>query len=721
MDPSNTDSASNAVASGTLRFSNGAQVDGTPCTAVQRAPAGAASGRDGEQLFFLLHLSAEASPQVYEVLRSVAVEAYWRTPGSTTGALRKAAIAANNRLVQVNSSSHGSRPCLGDMACAVLHEDDLFVLQAGRVCSSLLHRGRLQDLGGSHRSSPIGKGEVADVRVSHAFSASGDTLLLAAPSLTPLAGGEPLDRLLADAELPLVLSKLAQTAAESDFTALVARRSVADRAVDKPAEARPAPSPPAGRERDRPPKKARLRARTRVKEEGRVRIWARRTGPKVKAWLSDASRSAGRAIASAGAWLARSTKTVLRRTLPGRDQTAPRSVSDEPAYPEERRALMRGIAVGIPVVVAVLVALAYLSFGADARFQRQIQQAQQQIDLAAAAVDPDEARDHLRLALQYASDAVASKPDDPEAARLKGEAEAALDVMDHIVRLTAVEVWDCQGASPSQLVARGQMLFVLDSSADWLVRLDLNVTGDSLSTPTSFTELAQLGHMIGVDQVAELVDCAWVDTAGGRETSGLVVLDHSGGLLTYDPGPAGQAGGARVTRCALRDVLAGTARSVDTFQGRLYLLDPVGRQIWRYVPEGDSYPYSPEPYYASSPPRGLDGAIDMAIDGSVYVLHDDGAIIRSEEGESYTFDPQGMAGDLSEATALALDPSGPTGHLYVADPGLGRIVVLAADGTFVVDYRPQVPLDELSPLAVDETLGRLYFVSSECVYSASLP
>lgn len=712
------------IPSGTLRFSNGAQVDATPYTDVQPSPPQAASGRAGEFLFVVVQLSGPASPDLHSKLSAAAGDTYWSTAGSSTAALRKAAIAANGHLVQFNARAEPSQHCVGALVLAVLHDDDVYVLQVGQGSASLLHRGRLQQFSAAKGLPQLGARQVADVRVHHAFSAVGDTLLLAAPSLTPLTGSDGLEVALAEADFPLLLSRLAQSAAESDFTALVARRSSLVLAPDLAETREPAETPsisalPSDMPQPEPPRR---RRRPREKKESRLRLWANRVGPEIRDRLSSASQAAGQGLRSAGAWLGQGAKTLLRRTLPGRDETASRPFKEPSAAPDENRRLLMAIAVGIPVLLVIVVVVAYLSFGDEARFQGLIDKAQLEMDLARATDDPDEARRHLETALDYAADAAAWRPEDPDAARLYAEAEGALDVIDHVSRLTAVEIDEFgQGTEPNQLVVRGQMLFVLDSGAGWAVRLDLSPGGDSLATPTSLTELAVAGELIGVEQVATLLDCAWVDTAGGREASGLLILEETGGLLTYDPSWTGAGGGPRVTRSTLRDALAQSALAIGTYQGRLYVLDPVRNQIWRYQPEGDSYPYPPEQYFTSAPPKRLDDAVDMAIDGNVYVLYEDGTILRFLGGEVQPFDTQGVAGDLSAASRIAVDPSGLSGHLYVADPEGERIVVLAPNGAFLAEYRMQVPLDLLSALAVDETAGRLYLVSGQRLYSALLP
>ena len=64
--------------------------------------------------------------------------------------------------------------------------------------------------------------------------------------------------------------------------------------------------------------------------------------------------------------------------------------------------MMMGLAIGIPLLVAISVALAYRSFGVEARFQGLVSQAARQVSLAQAAGDDlVEARVHWEAALTY--------------------------------------------------------------------------------------------------------------------------------------------------------------------------------------------------------------------------------------------------------------------------------------------------------------------------------
>ena len=112
-------------------------------------------------------------------------------------------------------------------------------------------------------------------------------------------------------------------------------------------------------------------------------------------------------------------------------------------------------------------ALAYGSFGKEARFKRLIDKAQEEITLAEqAGTASEEARPHWEAALRHTDAAVEWWPDDSTAIALRSQAQAALDVLDSVVRLAPIQLVDLgPGTAPRQLVVHGQTVFVLDSAA----------------------------------------------------------------------------------------------------------------------------------------------------------------------------------------------------------------------------------------------------------------
>ena len=729
---------------GVLNVVGGRRVeDASPCTAALAPPPRAARSREGERLFILLDLTGPPSPHLHRELREVMARTYWSSSGSITAALRRAASAANRYLFNANLHATPSDRHQGGLILAVLHSDDLFVLQAGPSEACFLHGARVERHAPGESVSSLGVGPLTDVHLYHVFVVPGDELLLAPYHLIRQAGDDGLARVLPRAELEAVLDGLEQVGAGTDFCAMVVRWA---RATEAPVgDEAPAPVP----EPERKPVRRRLRARPEparepAQPERRARPVAvpqppppsrrarpkpaRRPGPSLGQRLKGSVRAAGRGIAGAGAWMAGGMRALFQRMLPG-PQRAPRGRArasrargPRPA-PKENRTVMMAIAIGIPVVLAIVVALVYMSFGAEARVQGFINQAREEIALAEAAGDDSTtARPHWAAALGHAQKAVQLRPDNPVATTLESQARAALDMLDGIVRVQPVRLWDFgSGTAPRRLVVHGQAAFVLDPAGGWVVKLTLDPSGAGVVEQGETPVLVRTGQEVGGGEVGNLVDCVWGSAGGERQTSSLVVLEEGGGLVSYDPAWVDEEGIPRLTRSFL-GTTPGSSRAVDFFGGRLYVLDADANQIWRYDPRDDTYPGQPNRYFVTSPRRSLVDALDMAIDGNIYVLYEDGEILQYLQGEHQPgFEVHGLPDDDLEAVAIALDPDGNSGLVYVADAGNKRVVVLGSDGAFRAQLRADEPFDALETLAVDEAAKRLYVVSDGWLYVASLP
>jgi hypothetical protein len=688
--------------------------DAVPCIAALAPPPRAARGRDGERLFVLVDLTGPASPHLYRELSAVVVQTYWSTAGSITAALRQAAAAANRYLFHTNLDCAPSDRCDGGLVCAVVHNDDVFVLQAGSGRACVLHGGYLECLSHGEGAPPLGIGPLADVRLHHAFIAPGSTLLLASRALIREAGNEGLARVLPQTEVQAVLDGLEQVGSGANFAALVVRWA-------RPLEtsvAREAPPslPRPEREPVRPAPQVRARPRPRPKP-------ARRPGPGLGERMGKGIRSVGRGIAAAVVWLFGGMSTLFRRMLPGSERESRRRARAPRPVPEENRTAMIAIAIGIPVVLAIIVALAYLSFGAEARIQGFIKQAEEEIALAQAAGGiTEEARAHWEAALGHANAVITLRPSEPAATAMQVQARAALDLLDGISRLQPVQLWDFgPGALPRQLVVHGQMIFVLDPSGGWVAQLALNPTGDGVVEQEGEPILVRTGQQIGEGEITDLVDLVWVGPGGERQTGGLLILEEDGALVSYDPAWVDEGGAARPGRSFLGTPPT-SPRAVGSFGGRFYVLDSEADQIWRYQPRGNTYPERPDRYFVTPPPRSLADARDMAIDGNIYILYHDGTILKFLQGErQLDFDVRELPDDIVEPVALAVDPDGSSDVIYMADRGNRRVVVLELDGTFRAQFRADDAFDALEALAVDEAAGRLYVVSGGRLYAASLP
>lgn len=166
------------------------------------------------------------------------------------------------------------------------------------------------------------------------------------------------------------------------------------------------------------------------------------------------------------------------------------------------------------------------------------------------------------------------------------------------------------------------------------------------------------------------------------------------------------------------------ARSLAAFGGNLYLLDTAAGQVLRYKPQGDGYGTAPENYFDKN--LDLSNSIDLAIDGSVYLLQSDGNVRKFFGGSDKPFAVSGLTEPIKKPVTLAVDAEARQGALYVADAGSpgtpGRIVQLNPDGAFIRQIRATTDaFNALEDVLVDERNGRLFVMSGGKLYVARIP
>jgi hypothetical protein len=727
---------------GALRVAKGTRRDAAPCAAMLASPPRAARGRDGERLFILLDLTGPATPHLYRELREVVAQEHWSTGGSVTAAMRRAAAAANRHLFQFNLSAAPSERCYGGFTCAVLHGEDIFILQAGPGRACVLRRNQFECFPRGGELPHLGMGLVADVRLYHTFAAVGDTLLLASSSLAQTAGEDGLARVLPRPNVDGVLAGLEQVGAGVDFTALVARltlpsaapqAAVAPQAVVTPqAGATPARETPwrsisaritEGLQRTQPVKPRPIEfpdLPPMSEPEPFVRPEsAREREPGLGERVKDGAQVVGRTIVAAGAALVSGVKTLFRRVLPGAERRARPQMRPPRPVPKENRIVMMSIAIGVPILVAIVVALAWRTFGARAQIESLVAKAGQEKQQALATGVISETRKHWEKVLDYTGKS-AVPSEDPRIAELRDEAQKALDKLDGVVHLTFVELGNFGvGQAPRQLVVHGQTIFILDPAEGWVTQIGFSLTEEGIIRGEEPFTFVNTGREVDGGVVGNLVDFVWVEPGGSRMAGGLVILEEGGGLVGYDPAWGGEGGEPHLTRSLLGTPKV--SRAIDSFEGRLYILDPDENQIWRYDPQGDLYPDLPGHYFVVSPARSLADAVDIAIDANVYVLHADGAIDKYLSGEPQAFDTGGVPDGFKQPVALAVDQDGSSGRVYVADAGNKRVVVLEPDGAFCAQFRTEEAFAALEALAVDEAVGQFYVFSGGRLYVAPLP
>jgi len=645
------------------------------------------SRRGKEKLYLLIELTG---PQwgregLCEKLLEIGKEAYFNAPGSITAGLRQAIEAINAHLLRENLNALSKERWSGGITCMVLRGHDLFIAQAGPALAYVAHGG-----GGSaaelhpyppdwwqrRGTAPLGSERDVEIGFFHCQVGPGDVILVAESALARLATPDELSMALARRRMSEALDDLERLAGQGDLSAMIIK--VAEK---------------------------------RVKAEERIISTCMRgiKWPRPDRSLIPAIAKLGRRLARgtliALAYLLQEMKELLRRTLPGQ-RASP--LTFQHSIAEEDQTLRRGIAVAIPILVALLVLGIYWQQGRrrEARFEMLVQRAE--VEKRAALSNPEDkaaVRKHLKEALSLIAQAAALKQLDEGAEHLRKEIQKELDELDRVNRLYWLgELWTYRPeGDPCRVLVDGRTVYVLDRGTAQLYKHHLDKAGMELQGPEQSEVILGKGQQVGEVPVGELMDMALVPSEE-EQASGLLILGSDGLLLRYDPGEGLtvlSSGGKRYR--PLR---------IDTYLGNLYLLDQQSNQIFRFRAGDDEYS-QPEDYFPPSVQVDLGGVVDMAIDGNIYLLYADGRISKFYNGQPAPFAQAGLPEPLRDPTAIFTGPD--TKYLYVADPGNGRIVEFSKEGRFIQQFKLQKgeAFSRVKDLFVEEVKKTLYFISGD--------
>ena len=152
---------------------------------------------------------------------------------------------------------------------------------------------------------------------------------------------------------------------------------------------------------------------------------------------------------------------------------------------------------------------------------------------------------------------------------------------------------------------------------------------------------------------------------------------------------------------------------IGLFGSNVYVLDKEDG-ILKFVPTDDGY--SETDYFTGDPPD-LSGAVDMTIDGSIYVLYGNGTINKYTRGAEDDFEVTGLPNNLSSPTRIFTNEG--FDNIYILDRGNSRVVVIDKEGGFVNSYSADV-IKNAREFDIDEESGRIFVLSGGKVYQIDI-
>lgn len=312
--------------------------------------------------------------------------------------------------------------------------------------------------------------------------------------------------------------------------------------------------------------------------------------------------------------------------------------------------------------------------------------------------DSESANSILSRAEQMAKEVLSNESElfRMEANDLLGIIRSKQEELNNVVRLSPRVVANMSGkaadVSAKGMVAVGDGEFLAYDSSS-LYRVVLN----SVEDPKAITE---------GDDV--LISGTWLPrfSISAFLTSGHAMLELVDGQIAAakTDDPAGWVSGT----------------DVEGYLRFLYVLAPDAKQIYKYERQNTRYT-APVGYNVNG---DLTGAIDMAIDGNVYVLKEGGTVLKLFRGETQPFSlrraPEGV---LSGTTKIFKVQNG---NFYFLNPQTKRVIV-ATDGgstgesTYVRQYvLENDQVGTLKDLFVDADQSRLYVMDEKRIYGIDL-
>jgi hypothetical protein len=313
-----------------------------------------------------------------------------------------------------------------------------------------------------------------------------------------------------------------------------------------------------------------------------------------------------------------------------------------------------------------------------------------------AGYDKEVAKDLLDQAYLDAKSVFDSKYYRQKASLFMVDIEEARDKLDNVIRLSSPKVFADLSEKRSDISALGFALV-----GDRVFVYEYNALYE--------TVLDQVQDPLTIDD-----DETVIAATGFDDRNSIVFLTQSGKLLEYKEGT--------ISFMDTDDGSFHKGVALADWSNKIYVLDAVGDQIWKYSYKGTRDKFGAAEAYKSDD-TDLSTGVDLAIDANVYSLDTSGDITKFYAGSKVPFfvnnAPFNMFKDPSRLfTNEKLD------EIYILDSQEARVLVFRKDSkTGNIDYVTQYFFEgvgELRDIYVDPDTKKLYALSASKIYEVDL-
>jgi hypothetical protein len=147
------------------------------------------------------------------------------------------------------------------------------------------------------------------------------------------------------------------------------------------------------------------------------------------------------------------------------------------------------------------------------------------------------------------------------------------------------------------------------------------------------------------------------------------------------------------------------------YNNRLYLLNSKDGQVYRYNKRPDGFA---DEAPSLKKEEDFSEAVDMAIDGSIYVLKKNSEVLKFFKGsKEEEFKISAIDPGLENASKIFVSPE--KNYIYILEPAKQRLVVFDKTGKFILQYKSD-QFTDLKDFTVDENKKIIYFLNGKSVY-----
>lgn len=148
----------------------------------------------------------------------------------------------------------------------------------------------------------------------------------------------------------------------------------------------------------------------------------------------------------------------------------------------------------------------------------------------------------------------------------------------------------------------------------------------------------------------------------------------------------------------------------SNFNNRIYLLSPQKNQIFRFTQKSNTIDSL---YSWVTDKTDLSSAVDISIDGNIFILQKNGEILKFLSGAKQDFSLEKISPSFEEASKLYVSPN--LDFIYILEKKNNRLAIFNKKGDFILQYKSD-KLSDIKDFAVNEVAKKIYLLNNNFIF-----